>query len=281
MKEKSIVKFFLEILIILFALVLIIVYIVNSNNINSLENIKLIGHAFGIIDGIDYTNSLEAFYAAYNRGVRIFEVDLQMTSDGKLVLIHDWELFQKYYGEKIIPTEKVFLETKIFGKYTPLSFEDLFKIMRQYPDIFIVTDSKYLEQDIIKKQFEEIIRISNEKGFKEELDRIIVQIYNENMYKVLNEVYEFKNIIFTLYQRWDGKSLNEFEKICMWCDSNQINQITIWNYLFNKKVYSIAQKYNIDIYVHTENNIKNAKKFLGRGVKGIYTDIISKTDLYN
>lgn len=47
-------------------------------------------HAMGAIGTDTYTNSLEAFEASYRAGFRTFEVDLLMTSDGEVVLMHDW-----------------------------------------------------------------------------------------------------------------------------------------------------------------------------------------------
>ena len=51
----------------------------------------LISHALGGIGGHIGTNSLEALLQAYRSGHRVFETDLCITSDGHLVLRHDWE----------------------------------------------------------------------------------------------------------------------------------------------------------------------------------------------
>src|SRR5689334_12250244 len=50
----------------------------------------IVAHACGEYDGITYTNSLNALNANYNRGFRYFEIDFNYTSDGHIVLIHDW-----------------------------------------------------------------------------------------------------------------------------------------------------------------------------------------------
>jgi glycerophosphoryl diester phosphodiesterase len=42
-------------------------------------------HGFGYIDGHMVTNSTEAF--PYDRGFRVFEVDLQMTSDDRWIAV--------------------------------------------------------------------------------------------------------------------------------------------------------------------------------------------------
>ena len=67
----------------------------------------MISHAMGGIDGTNYSNSLEAFQENYAEGHRIFEVDFEYTSDGRMVLCHSWKhnLFKGHkYGKA--PTYK-------------------------------------------------------------------------------------------------------------------------------------------------------------------------------
>ena len=55
----------------------------------------IIAHAGGAIIGDGrvsiYTNSREAFELNYRLGFRTFEMDLELTSDGKLASVHDWD----------------------------------------------------------------------------------------------------------------------------------------------------------------------------------------------
>ena len=44
-----------------------------------------IAHAGGAIDGITYTNSLEALDLSYSKGCKLFELDLVLTSDDKII----------------------------------------------------------------------------------------------------------------------------------------------------------------------------------------------------
>src|SRR5699024_12597487 len=52
---------------------------------------ELIAHALGDIDDETNTNTIEAFEESYKNGHRLFEVDISITSDTKLVARHDWE----------------------------------------------------------------------------------------------------------------------------------------------------------------------------------------------
>ena len=54
------------------------------------EHPRLIAHAGGAVYGYRLTNSLEALDRAWEAGFRFIELDFQRTSDGEIVLIHDW-----------------------------------------------------------------------------------------------------------------------------------------------------------------------------------------------
>ena len=108
------------------------------------ENYNIITHALGGLDGYTYLNSRESFINHYDKGCRFFEVDLSQTSDGVWVCRHNWkEPMGQWEGDKkkVLSAEE-FLNTPIYGKYTPMSFEDLLKLLDEYPDAFVTIDSK-------------------------------------------------------------------------------------------------------------------------------------------
>jgi len=89
-----------------------------------------IAHAGGQIDGIDYTNCVEALDLSYSKGCRLFELDLRVTTDGKIIAAHD----------PIEITEAEFMSTLIEGKYTPMNMETINDWFRRHPDAILVTD---------------------------------------------------------------------------------------------------------------------------------------------
>ena len=90
---------------------------------------KYIAHAGGGIGKMSYTNSRDAFDANYRRGHRCFELDLNWTSDGQLVLIHDWEgNFRDLFPNSKVtvpPSLDEFLRLTMRNNLTPLSFAGL------------------------------------------------------------------------------------------------------------------------------------------------------------
>ena len=99
----------------------------------SWDHYETIAHALGGIGDKTYLNSKESFLAAYQMGCRLFEVDLTRTSDGVWVCRHSWkQSLGQWDGEeaKVLSSEE-FLASPIYGKYTPLTFEDLMLLLKE------------------------------------------------------------------------------------------------------------------------------------------------------
>lgn len=130
-----------------------------------LEEQRIIAHGMGAIAGRATLNCLEGFQAQYENGVRVFEVDLRLTADQQVVLRHDWRAgWQAGVSETSVPTLEQFLDKPLLGRFTPLSFQDLLRLMEQYPDVCVVTDTKFTDAEIVKLQFEAMVRDGAELG---------------------------------------------------------------------------------------------------------------------
>lgn len=232
-----------------------------------------IAHAFGGIDSLDYTNSLEAFNLNYRKGHRTFEVDLTETSDSQLVCLHDW----KRLGARGKMTEGAFLGEKFAGEYTTLSLKNLLELMGEHRDVWIVTDTKRKAPKEAERDFGILLSTAQELGAEEALQRFVVQFYNEEMFKAVEKVYPFGNYIFTLYRLWHGQA-DAFEKYAAFCEENDIPVITMWAYLATEEILEIAKAHGVEVYVHTVNDLEEAKSLQARGVKGFYTDFLSPKD---
>lgn len=103
---------------------------------------RFIAHAAGSIDGHTYTNSLEALNHSFNKGFKLFELDIIKTSDNKFVAAHDWEHWKKItnYQGSLPPTESEFLSHKIYGKYSPMSMQAINNWFLEHENTFLVTD---------------------------------------------------------------------------------------------------------------------------------------------
>ncbi len=118
------------------------------------DTMRYIAHAGGEIDGKIYTNTKEALDLNYQRGFRLFELDIRKTTDGQFVAVHEWKewsTFTKYKGKYPV-SHKEFLSKKIDGKYTPLDMQRINEWFEKHKDAILVTD-KVNDPIAISKQF--------------------------------------------------------------------------------------------------------------------------------
>lgn len=234
-----------------------------------------VAHAGGMYDNNYYLNSLEAIEYNYKLGQRTFEIDFCVTSDNKLICKHDWDYAMQEGNEPgEVWDEKTFLSVPLLGKYTPISFDNLCSIMNQYPDMWVVTDTKDVEKSLVQRDFRIMVDTAKRLNMENVLKRIIVQIYNEEMYDTVNEIYKFDAWIYTLYQFFGGDE-ETFRECVRFCYSKNIDGIATWNYMITPELISIAEQYGVKVYVHTEDDVQNAKKLKKQGVYGFYTNIIT------
>jgi lipoteichoic acid synthase len=115
---------------------------INSFFDNTASTNRLIAHAGGEINGLRYTNSLEAMNYSYSNGFRLFELDILKTSDNHYVAVHDWESWSKKtnYKGPLIPDKETFKQYRIHGVYTPMDMDLINDWFKKHPDAILVTD---------------------------------------------------------------------------------------------------------------------------------------------
>ncbi|WP_410512532.1 phosphatidylinositol-specific phospholipase C/glycerophosphodiester phosphodiesterase family protein [Paenibacillus sp. BR2-3] len=193
-----------------------------ENSGTDFPNYRIVAHAMGSINDLTYTNAFEAFVANYEQGTRIFETDLLLTEDGKLVARHEWttQMSEMLGQTKTLPASKQgtilsydeFMDTPIQGIYSPLDWEKILDLLQHYPDAYIVTDTKEFDSGRMMKEFQ-ILTESAERRDPALLERIIPQIYNRSMLEQINRIYPFPHVIYTLYESQDSdEQVVEFVK---------------------------------------------------------------------
>lgn len=144
-------------------------------------------HACGSIQGLTFTNALEALEYWYANGIKMFEADIDDAGNGKFVACHDFkkETFKEMEIEKLPErcTYEWFQEQKLFGKttsgLTPMTLEDIFQLLVKYQDISIMIDPKVYSYNEI------CILLDTVKCCMEQFQidgrRIVFETYTEDM----------------------------------------------------------------------------------------------------
>lgn len=164
----------------------------------------LIAHAGGGINGLKYTNSLEAMEQSIEHGFKMIELDLLISSDGRIVAVHDWKSFHEMTNSNNTGSisYKEFESKIIYDKYKTLNISTAIDVLDEN-DVVLVTDKiknlALLSKYIIDK------------------DKSIIEVFSIDKY---NEAIElgFNNVALNI-------DLNT-PFILEWIDLNKIKAVT-------------------------------------------------------
>lgn len=244
-------------------------------NYDWVKNNKYIAHAMGGIDKRVYTNSLEAFEKNYDLGYRVFEIDIALSTNGEPILLHAWnpkglkKLGLPKAWEKNRPTTSQFINTKVNGMYTTLSFKDVCKLMKKYKDIYFVLDIKSQGHQC-KEIYNKCVETAKKLDSKI-VNRIIPQIYEEDMLKDIMDVYDFKSMIYSLYKQEELSA----QEVIDFSYENGIRVVVVDKSKLDTSFIKELKQRGIYVYVNTYNDTEKVKKLENMGVKGIYSDFIN------
>lgn len=228
------------------------------------NKVSIITHACGGIDGNSYTNSAEALDLSINNACEAIEIDFRFTSDGILVCAHDWEDLEL----ESAPTLEEFKDIKIKGSYTTQTAEEVLSKLAS-TDIFLIVDTKEDDDVSVYKEIDRILSsISGGKSYKKLL---VPQVYSEEDFVKVKEVYDYKNWIFTVY-KLNLKKDKQFKEIAEFCKENGIGTVTIPKKKVTEERLAYFKDLNLRTATHTVNSKKDWEKFDGMGVDLIYTD---------
>ena len=229
---------------------------------------SLIYHAGGGFEGASYTNAKEAILYTLENKNTLIEMDFLFTSDRQLVCAHSWD---EIYPEGYVPSADEFLSHKIQGKYTPISAAELIQIMRDYPQMHLVIDTK---EENLYLVVAELVSLAGEDS--EVIDRFVIQLYAGREKEGLKAFYPFKDeqFLLSLYKLgyWD-------QSVIRLCEQEGIYVLTaLFGQIPDEDVSMLREKGFI-LYEHTVNDPEQAQIALNRGICGVYTDFLTKEEM--
>jgi glycerophosphoryl diester phosphodiesterase len=243
---------------------------------------RLIAHGMGGIDGHAITNAYEAFASNYDKGLRVFEVDLQLTADGQLAALHDWGNFMNWVGRaesraaSLAPKASAdplllgtFKSLRLFDRYRPMDIHDLAMLMEKYPDMYLITDTKSRSLPDAERQFARIAEAFGDRK-RDTRQRLIPQFYTPEMYTLLEEKFPCPGYIFTLY----GSNLTDGEVLRFVRHAPRVRAVTMPASRVTVPFVSALKRLGVVVYAHTVNDPSEYGKFRKMGVDGIYTDFL-------
>lgn len=178
----------------------------------------LIAHALGRIGGQNYTNSAEALARAYERGLRMFEADVVLTSDGEPVLQHGWtpgDLARLGHpvadGEEPKPlSAREFLESRIDGQYTTQHLTDLCRFLRDHADVRVLFDIRQQTAEQTRRIYARIAELLPEADVRA---RCMAGCYTLEMVDAVAAAGDF-GLINLFYDEGQYESPVQFATLC-------------------------------------------------------------------
>ena len=140
-------------------------------------------------------------------------------------------------------------------------------------------DTKFTDAEIVKLQFEAMVRDGAELGLSYLFDRMIIQVYDQLMFRVVDSVRHFDYYIYTLYTDGFARTEADFREKADFCAENGIMGITMWDYWWREDYAPIAREKGLKVFAHTVNAPEQALALLAEGVSAVYTDELTPGDL--
>lgn len=169
-------------------------------------------------------------------------------------------------------TEEEFLSQKVQGKYTPLTAADLLRIMKENPQMYLVTDTKQGSQ--LTSIIGDLVTLCDRDP--DVLSRVIIQLYTGREKSSIQEIYPFadEQFLFTLYG-WGPWCLYAAQI----CNEENVGVITLPTGYMSAKDAALMKELGFTVYEHTVNRVDEAEMLLKQGIAGVYTDCLTSADM--
>jgi len=184
------------------------------------QQLIMIAHALGAIDGITYTNSEAAFRQSIENGFQYLEADFALTSDQQIVLYHhhhpETDSEKSWRKQKAYQMSWAELSSnKYVDKHPVLELGKFLTIVNEFPSIRIILDIKTRNKKkvFIAKQADEInylnaIALKHYKNRKKDKGPLANFLFNLFAWSDSSRVYPHQQIINELVKSCDNNLLD-------------------------------------------------------------------------
>jgi glycerophosphoryl diester phosphodiesterase len=222
----------------------------------------IIGHRGA--SGESPENTLESFQLAVTQGACMIEMDLQLTADGHIVVVHDWTLERLAKSQLEVETSTLIelSNQDVALHFRPsapkLSMPTLSEVLRVIPERIPLN----LELKCLKAKTSEYIRtlavtIKNR-------DSILLSSFNWKLLRACQ--HELPNRLLAPIADETLEGLLEV--------ATELSGVSVHcNYkILDDEFLRAADSYGYPVLVYTVNDTITAKRLFERGVSGIFTD---------
>lgn len=230
---------------------------------------KLIAHACGgYVKGCKclYSNSKEALEFSLAAGFKIVECDLWAINEDFYLAHHASALWEAD------------------GMYTLLRLEEALKMIKCHPEVNLLIDVKWAEDDwyLVKEESIQsymeivdyvdklIIKVSVDKKEAERLKKqLVMEVYNgKTMAYARQKKY---NCVYTLYR---NKEARDFMQVASECVRYEVHSVAMYVSLAieKRKDLKLLKAKNLKIFCYSTDDLDEYSLLLSSGVDGVFTN---------
>jgi len=225
-------------------------------------------------------NTISAFRLAYEEGANMVETDLQMTSDGHFVAVHDLNHFKSIEQDKI-RTLKDFKELDAGSWFDDKFKEEKIPQLEEILDfakgkLYLNLELKVNNKAVESGQIESILNIIYKSGYERYL---MFSSFNQGFLKMLKNIDEsIHTAVISIPGRkmLPSESCEETKADAFICSINEINE-TINNDIVNNDIF--LGVYSIDNAEQFNQIFKYKVSAIGTNYPKIIKDILSQKQI--
>ena len=187
-----------------------------------------------------------------------------------MAAVHDWHQFGNKDNVALSSDEwkkfKAYGSPETPSRFTTMLIGDVLDQMVINSDMVLITDTKSMEipkEDMIT-QFQEIVSEAKKRD-KELLDRVIPQVYNQEMFGEIEAIYPFRHVIYTLYASPD----NAEEVLEFISKHKEIEAVTV----------PIGDSRLTPEFIETVHKYDGLTKLAKDNIDGFYTGLLTPRDV--
>jgi glycerophosphoryl diester phosphodiesterase len=220
---------------------------------------RYIAHAGGSYLGKTYSNSIAALDRSYQAGYRLFEVDLNLTTDNEIVLLHDWGPTLTYIhgipaGQRDLAT---FLAETSGSPHQVATISDLAQWAMTHPSARIILDTKAGTVALLTT-------VAN--TYPSLRSNFIPFIYGFSQYSSVNSL-GYPNISLLTYNgQYSAADLLSQTR------SHRLHSIAMPHTTLTSQSAELMR--TVPVYVYTINDWAVRDQVIGMGAHGVVTDLL-------
>ena len=238
------------------------------------SNALIIAHRGESFDAPE--NTLAAINRAWDKGAKCVEVDIHLTKDNHIVVIHDYDTL-RVSGEMKIIKESNFDEIKrlkIISEKGGKQYCEHIPLLQEVLQTVPLHGKIIIEIKSDKAILKELEMQLSKSGLKDHQIEIIAFDFNVlALAKLIMPQYKMLWLLDLDYKKNPLFIFINKQKIITKVITHKLDGVNVWaGKLLNIKFISKFKNYGLLVYCWTVNDLEHAQKLLKAGIDGITTD---------